>query len=158
MESRLADRSCFWATRKGSFCKSENCWFCFFHATSVDVAAQRPVYSLVHWNLGGGGVFEMLTYIFPLISVLDFDFHIFKQSNRVLSKLGVFCLFVLPSDIQNTLRKARSWAEIGGSVACKAKTLELTETMNWSQSVVNYSNKKLLSFEYSLLFLYNEDI
>lgn len=27
--------------------------------------------------------------------------------------------------MQNTRRKARSWAEMGGSVKCKAKTLEL---------------------------------
>ena len=32
----------------------------------------------------------------------------------------------LPSVMQKTRRKASSWAEMGGSVKCRAKTLELT--------------------------------
>lgn len=35
------------------------------------------------------------------------------------------CLFFLPSVIQKTLRKARSWADMGGSLQCRAKTQEL---------------------------------
>lgn len=34
----------------------------------------------------------------------------------------------LPSVMQNTRRKARSWAEMGGSVKCNAKTLDLKTT------------------------------
>lgn len=33
----------------------------------------------------------------------------------------------LPSVMQNTRRKASSWAEMGGSVKCKANTLDLTK-------------------------------
>ena len=37
------------------------------------------------------------------------------------------CACVLPSVMQKTLRKARSWAEMGGSLQCRAKMLDLKE-------------------------------
>lgn len=38
--------------------------------------------------------------------------------------------------MQNTRRKARSWAEMGGSVKCKAKTLELRSRGSVSRPTV----------------------
>ena len=58
------------------------------------------------------------------------------------------CVCVLPSVMQKTLRKASSWAEMGGSLQCRAKMLDLKEqkVTNAIMKVTNGRNSSNKTF------------